>query len=632
MFKKIANYQFEEYDKKILEYLMPYFYKILPLGSIISLLTISIYFVEGDTNSPSLFLSALFLIALLASYLVRNTLPPTIILNVMLFLLYIQGLYSYFQFGFLSSGFIIVITCTILSMIFLHPVVTWLYITTTFLATSKIVLNVNSGTLTVPGTLDDYIYNMNQWTLIIAGLIAIIAATYIAIIALKTYLLKAINLLEEKINELSDKNDAIEFLAYNNTLTNLPNRIHLERLVDRRLKNITTGSFILLDIKDFHKVNAFYGMKDGDQIIKEIAKYTKKLSKNSNGICGHLSGNTFAIWIDYVISESDMIETLDKYESAFNQAIDLITPLSTYCITIPYRNEDFNFNTIYNLADRFLRKLKQDDSVSHIYFTSKAYASIASYNKLTMAIEDAVMTKEFEIFYQEKHNTKSNTVVGLEALTRLNVNGRLISPSQFIPMIDEQNLSMEFGWIVIEKVFQELPQVIKKYGDKIIVSINISPHQLRSNEFYTKLNQYIEKYNIQKNVIEFEITENVVIGNLEGAIEILNKIREMGIRISIDDFGTGYSSLQYICDLPIDVLKIDKSFIDNIDIQDKARAIVSAIVQLAKTVDIDVVAEGVENKYQLRVLEEIGCSVIQGYYFSKPKPLDVIREFDPMLT
>lgn len=232
----------------------------------------------------------------------------------------------------------------------------------------------------------------------------------------------------------------------------------------------------------------------------------------------------------------------------------------------------------------------------------------------------SVDEKRFEIFYQEKHDARENKVVGVEALARLRDDGGFISPAEFVRTIEESDRIAEFGFLVIELVFAQVKRLYERYGP-IRVSINLSPKQLADYNFLVRLESLVAAYGIRSELIELEITETVLMSNFSELLDIMHAAKNMGFKFSMDDFGTGYSSLSYLSVLPIDVIKIDKSFIDKIATDNAARAIVRSVIDIAREFNLEVVAEGVETEDQLDRLKSLGCHIIQGYLFSRPKTL-----------
>ncbi len=258
-----------------------------------------------------------------------------------------------------------------------------------------------------------------------------------------------------------------------------------------------------------------------------------------------------------------------------------------------------------------------------IAYDKKLETSLKEDSFLRERLEDALYNSKFDVHYQAKVNTKTKEIVSFEALSRwYDTEIGMVSPTVFIPALEEMNRATHFGRIVIERVLAEHKSLCKKYGAHIRVSVNISPSHLIAPGFIEFVENAIEKSGVDPDRIIFEITEDVMIENFERAMAVFEKLRKIGIWISLDDFGSGYSSLNYLAKFDIDELKIDKSFVDQIEVNGKIDSMLEAIMQLALDYNINVVAEGVETPMQYAKLLEIGCDEIQGYYFSRPEPLE----------
>jgi EAL domain-containing protein (putative c-di-GMP-specific phosphodiesterase class I) len=216
---------------------------------------------------------------------------------------------------------------------------------------------------------------------------------------------------------------------------------------------------------------------------------------------------------------------------------------------------------------------------------------------------------------------------GFEALLRWNspVLGR-VSPAEFIPIAEETGSIVSIGAWLIYKVFKDVIEFKRKHIDFDTISINISTVQLLDKYFLDKVKKALYDTGVESTKIEFEVTETAIIDNIEYSSEILNSLKELGFKVVLDDFGTGYSSLSYLNVLPIEVLKIDKSFIDDINLKESNKALLDGIIKLAHDLKMEVIAEGVEDYVQLELLKEINCDVVQGYYFSKPIPYEYLEQ------
>jgi EAL domain-containing protein (putative c-di-GMP-specific phosphodiesterase class I) len=234
------------------------------------------------------------------------------------------------------------------------------------------------------------------------------------------------------------------------------------------------------------------------------------------------------------------------------------------------------------------------------------------------SLRKALELKELVLFYQPKVKVATNTIDGVEALVRWNSNQGLISPLNFIPLAEETGLIVPFGEWILNEACSQLKKWQQEGKNGISMAVNLSAKQFAAPDFFPMVQRIVSQSGIDPRFLKLELTESLLLGDIEKKIIILQNLRDIGLKISVDDFGTGYSSLSYLSKLPLDELKIDKSFIDNVSDHEDSRAIVSTIIYLARKLRLQTVAEGIETPEQLEFLQQEGCDLYQGYLFSKP--------------
>jgi EAL domain-containing protein (putative c-di-GMP-specific phosphodiesterase class I) len=260
-------------------------------------------------------------------------------------------------------------------------------------------------------------------------------------------------------------------------------------------------------------------------------------------------------------------------------------------------------------------------------FDQDMYLKLTRKTQIERILRKAIEEDEFTIHYQPQYDARTNHIFGFEALLRLNSKELgCISPLEFIPIAEEYGYITKIGQWVMKETCKQAAKWIEKGYKFRSVSVNISSVDLQQVDFQKYIEEIINSRGFDPNILELEITESVLMESFDSSIAILRQLLDMGIRIALDDFGTGYSSLSYLRKIPINTLKIDKSFIDNITSNQKEEAIIDNIIEMAHSLELKVVAEGVETKEQLLVLKERKCDYIQGYYFSKPLPADEIEK------
>lgn len=290
-----------------------------------------------------------------------------------------------------------------------------------------------------------------------------------------------------------------------------------------------------------------------------------------------------------------------------------------------YSNDSDSLTTLLKKADLALYKSKKDGINKVAYYYEELQEEVLRKIMICSNLRGAVSKNELEVYYQPQMESKSGRVMKFEALLRWK-NEELgnVSPAEFIPISEETGIIIEIGDWIIRTVCRQIKEWISK-GYYYTVAINVSQKQIQSYRFSDNLKCILRQFDIPPNLIEIEITESMMVSSYESIAEILELIKNSGIKIALDDFGTGYSSLSYLKRLPIDTIKIDKSFLDDIVSDSTSRELVGGIILIGKKLKLNVIAEGVESKEQVELLESMGCNAIQGYYYSKPLPLKEVE-------
>ncbi|MBI9110520.1 EAL domain-containing protein [Maridesulfovibrio ferrireducens] len=437
------------------------------------------------------------------------------------------------------------------------------------------------------------------------------------------------------VSELKRKEQKINFYAYHDVLTNLPNfRLFSDRLRTEIKKcSIKKCQIALLyiDFDDFKKVNDSLGYRVGDKLLKAFAEKVKKLIKGSD-LFARIGSDEFAIaLVDFKNINSLMLFSrkirsllrdpfkIEGYEIFITVSIGIST----------YPDDSQTAETLLQHAATAMHQMKGENGVgSEVrFYTSQML--IRAQNKIDMesAIRKGLSSNEFVPFYQAKINSETGKVIGMEALARwVKEDGTIIPPGQFIEFAESLNLIGNIDSQIMKISIKDMADWEKAGHKDLIVSVNVSSKELEDPSFSSNVINALDKYKLNKKQLEIEITESLIMKNVEQKIQLLKTLSETGIRISIDDFGTGYSSLSYLKKLPINTLKIDISFIRDILTDPNDMAIVSAIISMAGKMGLDVIAEGVEHAGQIELLKNEGCNLIQGFYYSKPLPkVDFIK-------
>jgi diguanylate cyclase (GGDEF)-like protein len=423
-----------------------------------------------------------------------------------------------------------------------------------------------------------------------------------------------------------------QYLGKHDSLTGALNRQQvmekLPLIIDQTESNKQNLAVFLLDIKRFKFVNDTYGLKVGDAILGEIASRLDE-SIFLPKVIGRLSGDSFVFVIDSV-DEKQQSAAIEHLHGLINRAYYikqhkvLLQCSIGYCL-YPQDGE---------LAEDLLQKanLALAQAESQNVATVKYKAGMQSHGRRLLAMEkeirDGFEKNEFVLYYQPQLNLLNNRIEGFEALVRWQHPKRgLLQPADFLPDIESLNLLSELDSYVLEKACQGVARWYKQYNRRVTVAVNITAVEFQDPKLIENIQALLYKYQIPPRCLDLEITENVVITEMATAMNTIVILQNMGIKVSIDDFGTGYSSLAYLRRLPIDKIKIDKSFIEEVASNDSDFTIVKSMVELSHGLGKRVLAEGVETEEQLRLLRNIGCDAVQGYYVSKPIPENDLKKY-----
>lgn len=438
---------------------------------------------------------------------------------------------------------------------------------------------------------------------------------------------------QQKTKELRVKSEEMTHLAHHDSLTNLPNRLLFEEKLDKAIakaKNTKTEVGVLfLDLDGFKEINDTYGHKTGDQLLQAITLRLKRIVRNSD-VVARLGGDEFTIIVENSTNESlEKIANKIIIEIQKSIVIDTLELFVTFSIGISvYPSDGADSELLLKYADTAMYKAKEDGKNRYQFYNYTMTEITLERLTLQNALRDAISLGQFEPYFQPKIDANSAKVIGLEALVRwIHPEKGMIAPYHFIPFAEESGLIKEIDQFMLSATLKQ----IKAWHSQGIttgrVSVNISTKQLQDFVCIECFEETIARYGFDPAFLEVEVTESQIMKNQKKSIEVLKQLKGLGITISMDDFGTGYSSLSYLKNLPVDRLKIDRSFIIEIPDNQEDAAIVKTIIVLAKNLGLDIIAEGVETKEQLEFLVENGCHKIQGYYYSKPLSAEDCEEF-----
>jgi diguanylate cyclase (GGDEF)-like protein len=433
----------------------------------------------------------------------------------------------------------------------------------------------------------------------------------------------------EDITERHRSNELIAHMARHDALTDLPNRVLLRERLDHELKRVRRGeclAVLCLDLDQFKAVNDTLGHSIGDALLKIVADRLRGCTREPDTIA-RLGGDEFAVIMTQMHHPSDAAALSKRIREsvALPFQIDghqIVTDISIGISVAPL--DAIESDTLLRNADMALYGAKADGRGTFRFFEPEMNTRMRARRELEMDLRRALVGKEFELYYQPLVSLESNGINAFEALLRWNHPKRgLISPADFIPIAEETGLIIPLGeWVLKAACYEAV-----EWPDQIKVAVNLSPAQLNNRNLLNAVTGALAETGMAPNKLQLEITESVLLHNTFAALQTLHELRKLGVQIALDDFGTGYSSLSYLRSFPFDKIKIDRSFVQDLAKGTEPVAIVQAVANLAKSLKMASTAEGVETQQQMDMLLAIGCTEMQGYLFSQPRPASEIKRF-----
>lgn len=433
--------------------------------------------------------------------------------------------------------------------------------------------------------------------------------------------------LQDEILKRKQMEEDIRHQAYHDALTSLPNRFLFNDRFAIALTNARRNdhmvAILFLDLDKFKNINDVLGHTIGDELLTKVSIRLKGIMREMDTIA-RVGGDEFVILIPVLNTIDDVDVVATKIIEALNIPF-IVSKHEIYITTsigisiFPNHGEDSE--SLLRNADIAMYFAKDNGRANYQVFSSYMNINIKNRFDMTNRIRQALRNDEFLLHYQPKININTEEITGVEALIRWQHKELgLLTPKDFIPMAEETGDIIQIGEFVLRKACMQNKSWQDQGNQPISVAVNLSSQQLMKDDFMHSICKVLKETGLEPKYLELEITETVAMQNIKHVTRILNEIKEMGIKISMDDFGIGYSSFGYLKDLPIDCLKIDRSFISSIDKNKKDAIIVDSVIDLSHKLRLMVIAEGVETKKQLKLLKEYKCDGLQGFLFHKPLP------------
>ncbi|MEW6693311.1 MAG: EAL domain-containing protein [Pseudomonadota bacterium] len=432
------------------------------------------------------------------------------------------------------------------------------------------------------------------------------------------------------ITERKTAEQRFTHLATHDALTGLPNRTLLKDRLQLAIAQAHRAqeqlAIIFIDLDNFKVINDTLGHDVGDELLKQVAVRMQGALREGDTVA-RLGGDEFVVLIPGGDRRS-LEHVADKLLTALSLAYDiasrqLYSGASMGIAIYPRDGEDMD--TLMRNADTAMYAAKSQGRNKYRFFSAKMDAEIQEWSRLSHSLHQALQRKEFELHYQPKIDLSSGAITGLEALIRWrHPEWGMVSPARFIPVAEKNGLINEIGLWVMDEACRQMRAWLDRGVEPGRMAINLSGQQCQGSDLPRQIRAALQRHRLDGARLEVEITESIVMSDTEESVHAFWALRDLGVSVAVDDFGTGYSSLSYLKRLPVNTLKIDKSFVDDIQIDPQDQEIIRAILAMAQSLGLNVVAEGIETGEQLALLREAGCPEGQGYYFSKPQPAQEI--------
>jgi diguanylate cyclase (GGDEF)-like protein/PAS domain S-box-containing protein len=442
--------------------------------------------------------------------------------------------------------------------------------------------------------------------------------------------------LEGIIDDVTDRKrfeERLSFLAQYDVLTGLPNRAlfydRLKQAVGRARREQTMVGLMFLDLDRFKQINDTLGHAAGDRVLQVVADRLKGFLREVDTIA-RLGGDEFTVVIEGVSQPEQLTGVAEKIRNALTAPVQLdgrdMSVSASIGITL-YPRDGEDIEQLIKNADIAMYHAKHRGGRQQFQFYDQGMSALAAdYLELETKLRLAIERQEFVLHYQPVVDMASGTIIGMEALVRWQSPEGLVPPANFIPLAEESGLILDIGGWVLQGACNQARKWQREGLTSLRLAVNLSPLQLRQENLPAAVAEILRESGLAAHYLELEITENTVMERSRDTMTALTRLEQLGVRLSIDDFGTGYSSLAYLKQFPVHSLKIDRSFVRDITTDSNDAAIVSAMIAMAKSLGLSVIAEGVETRQQLQFLRTAGCNAYQGYYFSVPLPANAFSE------
>jgi len=439
--------------------------------------------------------------------------------------------------------------------------------------------------------------------------------------------------LSAQYDELYKSKESIKKIAYTDPLTELPNRIAFMEMLDNIMLTLRSDEIIGImdiDLDNFKNINDTLGHSYGDELLIDVTHRLKQVM-DENDCLARIGGDEFVILTQNLCDTASFEEKIKKVRNVFTFPFELLSKeyFISVSIGVAFAPKDGkSAQTIVKNVDTAMYVAKANGKNTYAYYDASLNQKLTDKIELQSELRKAIEKNEFVLLYQAQMDLMNKKVLGFEALIRWNHPTKgMLYPSDFIYLAEESGLIVPIGKWALETACLQLKEWTDMGYENISMAVNLSARQFKDKDFVQMVLEVIEKTGADPSKLELEITESIALEDLDYTISTIEQLKAIGVRFSLDDFGTGYSSMSYLKKLPVSNLKIDKSFLDTVmdDVCDQK--IIQAIITLARNLDLNIIAEGVERTEQEQFLQESNCNMAQGFLYSKPLPREMAAEY-----
>ena len=432
------------------------------------------------------------------------------------------------------------------------------------------------------------------------------------------------NQLANEISEREKVQFELEYLANHDTLTHLPNRHYITNFIENRVKFSQSSqqkfTILFIDLDHFKDINDTLGHAVGDEMLKKLPILFNRVFRHDD-VIARMGGDEFVVYLPGELNVDHVTNLVERFLKSLEYPIQIEEHLIRLTGSVGvafYPQHGANVTELLSHADAALYRAKDQGRNTFAIYDSEIEQKAKDRIQLIARLHTANENEEFEMYFQPRYSLTDNQIIGAEALIRWKTaDNQIIEPAAFIDLLEETSLIIPISWRMLKQSCEQFLKLLE-FQPGLFMSFNVSAKLLEHPDFLSNIQALFAETKFPPNQLELELTEQTLIQNVENSQYILNEVTKMGMAIAIDDFGTGYSSLSYLKNFPVDVLKIDKSFIQDIDSDSDDLELVKTMIAMGKNLNIITVAEGVENRDQLMILKHEKCDQVQGYYFKKP--------------